>query len=241
MRAAAGKNAPPTAPKPPLSLLKSSIEWFDDVEQGSEDWFKLRLGLCTASNFGTIMAEGRDGDASKGRQKLLYRMAAEIISGVPAETYSNEHMQRGIEMEPAAISHYEFTHECEIKRTGFVRRIIHDPLYGDRIVGASPDGLRPEIKTVLQVKTMLPPSIVALVDSGRPFPSEHRAQCQGELWVTGFETCHLQVFFEGFPVAPVFVMQRDEAYMRELDRACEIFQHDLQKLVTGIKKKHHLK
>jgi len=237
---AAPKNAPAASPKPAPGL-KSTVEWFDDVEQGSEDWFRLRLGLCTASVFGTIMAEGKDGDASKSRQKLLYRMAAEIISNVPAETYSNDHMQRGIEMEPKAIEHYEFTHQCEIERTGFVRRTIHDPLYGDRVVGASPDGLIRAKKKVLQVKTMLPPLIVALVDSGKPFPSEHRAQCQGELWVTGFDSVDLQIFYEGFPVAPVFTLFREDAYMREIDRACEIFQHDLQRTVAGIKKKHHLK
>lgn len=218
--------------KPPPADL---VEVFDEVEQRSPEWDALRCGVPTASRFGTMMASGKDGGESVSRARLLYQMAGEVLSGVPAETYVSRAMERGIRMEPAALEHYAFTRGVEVARVGFIRRTIPNQFGGALVVGCSPDGLVGDDGGV-QVKTMQPDLLVELVDRGR-FPSEHRAQCQGEMWVTGRRWWDLKIFYEGLPLSPVFRLERDEAYIAQVAAAVETFAFDLRRLVERVKAK----
>jgi|GEM_PF-826313 len=224
-RPAVVKVTPKRAPVPDL------VETFD-CEQRSDRWYALRLGLMTASNFGKIMA---DSEEQKGRTKLLYQLAGELFSGQPADTYSNAAMERGREMEAAALEHFEFMNQVEVQRVGFVKRTILNPLGEDLVVGCSPDGLVGD-DALVQVKTMQPDLLAQLVDSGR-FPSEHRAQCQCELWVTGRSVCHLKVFYKGMSLSPIYKIQRDEAYIARMKDAAEKFAFDLRNLVKRLEAK----
>lgn len=206
------------------------VEFFD-CEQGSEEWFTLRLGMPTASNFSTIMASGKDGGASKTRAKLLRQLAGEILTGVPAETYSNAHMQRGKDMEAEIRENYAFTRGVEPTLIGFVRRALPR----GRFVGCSPDSLIGD-DGVLEVKTMIPDLMIELVDRGmQGFPSEHRAQCQGSLWVTGRSWCDLRIGYRGMPITPTFRVERDDVFIKEISEAVEVFDYDLRKLVERIR------
>jgi hypothetical protein len=220
-------------PKP----LEDIVEVFsaEDYPQGSEAWFGLRLGMATASNFRTIMAAGEDGDEAKTRRRLLYRLAGEHFSKKPANTYENEAMRRGRAMEAAALEDYAFTRGVEVERVGFVRRTIKRTPFADLVVGCSPDGLVGKSK-VVQIKTMEPELIVQMVDHSR-FPAEHRAQCQGELWVTGRESCDLKIFYAGMPLGRTFTLQRDESYIATIRKEVEKFDYELRMLIDSIKAK----
>jgi hypothetical protein len=90
-------------------------------EQGSEEWFAARLGIPTASQFQTIMAKGRDGGDSKTRRTYMMKLAGEILTGEPMDSFSNEHTERGHEMEPDARNLYAFMRDCEPQCVGFIR------------------------------------------------------------------------------------------------------------------------
>lgn len=216
-------------------LQPDVVEVFDEIEQGSEAWFDLRLALPTASNFKIIMASGKDGDESKTRARLLDRMVAEHFTKKPANTYENDQMRRGRTMEAAALEHYGFTRGVEVARVGFVRRTIKRPPFPDLVVGCSPDGLVGKDR-VVQIKTMEPELIIGMVRRGT-FPSEHRAQCQGELWVTGRQVCDLKIFYEGCPVGRTFPIQRDDAYITEIRNAVERFDYEMRQIIADIEKK----
>ena len=64
------------------------VEVFQDIEQGTPEWLELRRGCCTASNFATIIASGKDGGESVTRRKLLHTMAGEILTGEVAGAVS---------------------------------------------------------------------------------------------------------------------------------------------------------
>lgn len=210
------------------------VEEFE-FEQRGDEWYAMRIGLCTASVFKTIMASGKDEAESRSRATLMNRMAAEIIFERPMETFTNAAMQRGVDMEPAALEHYAFTNGIEVRRVGFVRRTVRSPLGRDLVVGCSPDGIVGD-DGLVQVKTMQPDLIVKLVDTGR-FPSEHRAQCHGELWVTGRKWVDLKVFFEGFPISPIYRIVRNESYIAEVRAAVETFAFELRGLVERVRAK----
>jgi len=215
-----------------------------DVEQRSAEWYAARIGIPTASVFGIIMADGRDGGESKTRADLLHRMAAEIIYKRPLETYQSADMAHGIEIEPDALDHYAFTRGVEVRRVGFVRRTIRDPLFGDLVVGASPDGLIGDDGAV-QVKRMKPSLIVKHLDNGTRFATAHRWQCHGEIWVTGRQWVDLKVYyaertdteFFQFPISPTERVERDETAIAELRKGVEAFAYDLKKLVADVSKK----
>lgn len=213
---------------------RSSVVEIVDCEQGSDDWFQARLGLPTASNFGTIMASGKDGGESIGRRRLLYRLAGEILTGVPGETYKSKSMERGNDMEPEARDYYARTTFVELTRVGFVRRTILRRSGPDLVVGASPDSLIGR-RGALEIKTMMPELLIEHVVRGAAIPAEHRAQCHGTMWVCDLEYVDLMLFYRGMPVAPKYRIERDETFIREISDAVEVFDYELRKLVEKLR------
>jgi hypothetical protein len=211
------------------------VEWFD-VEQRSAEWFALRCGTLTASNFAAMR---RDAD-SKTRTILMRRIAAEIISGLPMETYANGAMDRGNRQEPAILDGYAFRRGVDVQRVGFVRRTICNRLGEDLVIGCSPDGVVGE-EGLVQAKSMQPDLLVAMIDNEAFFPTEHVPQAQGELWVTGLRWCDVEIGYEGCPLRKSFRNERNEQYIGELQDAAESFMHDLRKLVARVKAKGRIR
>src|SRR5262245_49558197 len=94
-----------------------------DVEQGSEQWFRARMGIPTASRFHTVMASGKgEGEDSKTRKAYMMVLAGERITGQLAQPdwCGNEHTERGKVMEPDVRNWYAFTYNVEPVRVGLV-------------------------------------------------------------------------------------------------------------------------
>lgn len=231
-RAARAPVAPPPARPSPPPAAPAEVEIFEDVEQGSEEWFRLRLGTPTASNFRIMMAAGKDDEESKTRARLMRQLAGEILTGRPAEgKLKTAAMQRGTDMEPAARAYYERRNFIDIRRVGFIRRRLPSGGWA----GCSPDGLI-EDKKAVEFKSMAPDLMIERLLSGAGMPSEHRAQCQGTLWVGDLEEIELMIYYDNMPVCPTFRLFRDESYIRELSRAVEIFEYETRMLVERIRK-----
>jgi hypothetical protein len=109
---------------------------FHDVLQNSDEWFDLRVGKVTTSNFGKFMSNyGKAfGEPAK---KYAFRLAKEQVTGVKTdeESYSNKYMELGHEWEPVANSEYQFKTFNEVTNGGFCE---HETF---KNVGGSPDGL----------------------------------------------------------------------------------------------------
>ena len=93
------------------------MEIIRDIEQLSEEWMQARIGSIGGSSITTACAGG----SGSTRNKLLYRMAGEILSGEKFEGYSNEHMERGIRQEPDARDLYSFINGVEVEQVGLVK------------------------------------------------------------------------------------------------------------------------
>lgn len=198
-----------------------------DCEQGSPEWYGARLGLPTASMFATVLAKGRDGEkdakASKTRAEYMRKLAGEIITGEPMENYANGHMERGKAMEDEARDLYAFLSDEPLQRVGFIL---------SQRTGCSPDSLVGD-RGMLEIKTALPHILIDKLLRGE-FPPEHKAQCQGNLWVAEREWIDLQIFW---PKLPPFIIraQRDEAYIGNLAGAVHQFNAELHELVERIR------
>ena len=193
-----------------------------DCEQGSEDWFRARMGIPTASEFGTVLAP-RAGSEGKMRRTYLHKLAGEIITGEPMERYGNAHMGRGHEMEAEARSLYAFMSDADPTQIGFLRN-------GQK--GCSPDSLIGDAG-MLEIKTKLPHLLIDCILKD-DFPAEHKAQCQGALWVAEREWVDIAVYW---PRMPLFVKRayRDEEYISKLSDAIDAFNADLVAVVDRIK------
>lgn len=189
------------------------------MEQGGEEWHRIKLGVPSASMFKTILASGKSGAESKTRRTYLLKLAGEQLTEEPAENYSNEYMLRGKEMEAQARDTYAFTHDIEPERVGFILGTTKNGK-----VGCSPDSL---IGTtgMLEVKTTMPHLLIELHEDGR-FPNAHVAQCQGGLWLAKREWIDLLVFW---PKMPPFIqrLRRDESYISALEAAVREFNDEL--------------
>ena len=191
-----------------------------DVEQNSEAWFAARSGLPTASNFSTILAKGE----GKTRRTYLLKLAGEILTGVPTEPITNAHMERGHEMEPAARDLYCFLTDFEVQRIGFVRN-------GNK--GCSPDSFI-GANGMLEIKTKLPHLLIDILLKGE-FPSEHKAQCQGGLWVCEREWIDIAIYWPGLPLFQKRAF-RDEKYIATLSSEVDRFNDDLVETVERVRR-----
>ena len=196
-----------------------SVEIFD-VEQGTDEWLALRAGLPTCSEFADVLAKGE----GKTRRAYLDKLAAEIVTGAPLETYRNAYMDRGKEQEAAARRAYELLTDNATARVGFVRN-------GRK--GWSPDSLIGD-SGALEIKTERADLLIATWRAGK-FPAKHVAQCQGGLWVGEREWIDIAIYA---PRMPLFVRRafRDEAYIANLSREVDLFLEDLDATVEAVRR-----
>lgn len=192
-------------------------------EQGGDDWFRARMGIPTASEFATVLASGRGGGESKTRRTYMLKLAGEIITGEPMDSYTNGHMERGKEMEEDARTEYAFAAEAEPERVGFIRS-------GN--AGCSPDSLV-GANGLLEIKTALPHILIDRLLKDE-FPAEHKAQCQGQLWIAEREWVDIAIYWPGLPLY-VKRATRDEAYIKELAAAVGQFNNELSEVVARIR------
>jgi hypothetical protein len=204
-----------------------AIEIFNCI-QGSERWFRARMGIPTASFFSDILAKGRGGERSKTRDSYMRKLAAETITEELGETFKSSAMDRGNEMEAEARAYYALMHDADPELVGFVRN-------GDK--GASPDALI-ESNGGLELKTQRADLLIETLDHGARDPSwippEHVAQVQGNLWITEREWFDLCIYW---PKMPIFTRRvyRDNAYIMSLAASVRQFNDELAEMVERIR------
>lgn len=193
-----------------------------NCEQGSPEWFACRLGIPTASEFSTVMAKGQEGANSKTRRTYMLKLVGERLTGQPKYEYSNDHMERGKEMEAEARELYCMVMDVEPIRVGFLRR-------GD--AGCSPDSLVGN-DGMSEIKTKLPHLQLEVLLAGR-LPAEHKHQTQGQLWIAEREWCD---FVSYWPGLPPFIkrVHRDEEYIKTIAAAVRAFNEEMHELIEKV-------
>ncbi len=203
-----------------------------EVEQNSEQWYKVKIGVPSASSFKDILAEGK----GLTRKAYMHRLAAERLTGEFSETYTNSHMEGGHVVEDEIRNAYAFLHNVTPARLGFVTR-------DDGSAGCSPDSIIGD-SGGLEIKSALPNLVVGYIDADR-FPSEHKAQVQGNLWIMEREWWDIAIGPRSGKGAeariadgvPYFFKRayRDEVYIAELAVQVARFNDELAALVERIR------
>jgi hypothetical protein len=198
---------------------------FYAVEQNSLEWYQLRLGIPTASEFERIMTPAKRQYSSQA-EGYMRRLIEEWWTGeqTESEQYQAPWMERGQQLEDRAVMAYEDFELPFGEHTspgGFVT--TDDGLIGcspDRLVGA--DG-------ILEIKCpLLGTQLHNVISQG--WEKEHITQIQGQLWVTGRQWVDLYSFHPRcrLPQGSRRVrVHRDEEFIAALETNVRLFIQDM--------------
>jgi len=115
---------------------KLSLEIFNNVEQGSDEWHAMRRGIVTASVVGQLITPKTIKPAANDTSRsLAATLVAERITGFTEPFHETADMERGSLDEPYARDLYA-EHYAPVTELGFM---VRDD-WGFKI-GYSPDGL----------------------------------------------------------------------------------------------------
>lgn len=190
--------------------------------QKSPEWYAIRSGVPTASEFDKIVTT--KGERSKQREKYLFRLAGECVSGQVEDTFQSAAMQRGVQMETEARDIYQFITGNEVEQVGFC--------LADGGYGCSPDGLIGK-DGALEIKC---PSVHTHVEYllGNKLPSEYFQQVHGQLLVTERKWCDFVSYYPG--IRPLIVrVDRDREFLKTLDAELLEFCAELKETINKIK------
>ncbi|WP_317993787.1 lambda exonuclease family protein [Bartonella gliris] len=197
-----------------------------DCLQGTEEWYEARKGLITGSLFEMVMARTKQGQKTSKYHSVMMKLAGERITRKIVEEGKTLSMRRGTELEPSARQLYGSLTHTEPKCIGFV-------LADDRMKGFSPDAfIGPN--GLLEIKTKKPEILIPHY-AQKDFPEEHKAQCQGGLWIAQREWVDLMLYWPDMPPL-IKRAYRDEAYICKLESEISHFNEALEIMVQQIKR-----
>lgn len=192
--------------------------------QGTPEWRQERAGIPTSSSFDMIVTT--QGKPSKQRQKYLYVLAAERITGAKEEHYQSVAMQSGIALEAEARAMYELITGNEVKEVGVC--------FPDerKLCGSSPDGLV-DPNGALEIKCPLSHTHVDYLIKGT-LPTDYFAQVQGQLFVTGRKYVDFFSYYPG--LNPLLIrVEPDTVFIKALQIELEIFCRELDEITKKLR------
>ena len=161
-----------------------------DHEQRSNEWFRARGGVITASYFHALRESARlktgqkKGQFNEKAKKLAFKLAIERISGMVLEVddgFTPWQARRGNELEPHARLQHELRYDILVERAGFIKT-------ADGKFGATADGFtdRDGLRRGCEYKCFLDP--LKLSEILRNSSTDDVIdQCDGGMWITGLD------------------------------------------------------
>jgi hypothetical protein len=194
------------------------------IEQGTDEWHDLRRGVLTSTAIKTLITPtGKLADNDKTRAHV-YEVAAQRINGRTEPNYTSFDMMRGHTEEILARDLYA-KHYAPVTECGFV---TNDTL--GFLVGYSPDGLVGE-DGLIEIKSAKAKIQVQRIADG-DIPTEHIAQVQTGLWVTGRKWCDFISYSNGMAMMVVRVLP-DPAYHALIEQAARSFEAKVAEVIDA--------
>ncbi len=168
------------------------------MPQYSDEWWAARLGKPSASCAKKLITS--TGAPSKSLQDYAYDLANDLYAGEVVDAWEgNKHTDRGTELEPVARSLYEAINSCDVTEIG---------MFTDGKAVASPDGVIDE-NGILEIKCLTAKNhtkaLVYYKKNNKP-PTDYVAQCQFQLFISGYEYVDLFLYHPKLPELQVRVL-----------------------------------
>lgn len=186
-----------------------------DVDQNTPEWFKLRLGVPTASNFAKIMANYPKQFGNPAKEYAM-RLALESVTGEEVkDDFKSKWMEHGQEIESTARSRYQGDNCIKVKNGSF-----HTCELSGLKIGASPDGLIDDDGCIEIKCVKWNTHFNQIIEGG--YDRAYNWQIHGQLFVTGRKWCDWISYCEDFPtdkqIYTFRVEQSTEEAMKLTDR-----------------------
>lgn len=196
--------------------------------QGSDEWFKARCGVVTASRFADVMASVRSGEAA-ARYNYKAEIIAERLTGLPTESYTNAAMQWGIDHEDEARKVYEAITKKTVIQSGLTKHATLE-------AGASLDGEVDDDGTI-EIKCPNTATHIQTLLSGE-MPKKHYPQVQGQLWIKNRKWCDFVSYDPRLDDKnAIFIkrVERDDEYIKLLEDNVVDFLKEVDELLERLK------
>lgn len=192
---------------------------FYDVEQNSLEWLSLRRGKFTASTFKDLFMK----ETTQGYQDAIYKVAFERLTNESPESFTNEWMNRGHELEQEAREWYELETYNKVHNGGFFEY--------NKWTGASPDGLIGD-NGLIEIKC---PKFSTQIDYllKRELPKNYYYQVYGQLLVTDRQFCDFIAYHPKFKNLIIRIERDkgvDKMILEKLDKAIKEVETIINKL-----------
>lgn len=195
-----------------------------DAEQRSEIWLAARAGRVTASRAAAVLAKIKSGEAA-GRRDYRCQLVVERLTGQPAEDgYINKEIQRGIDLESAAIGEWEVNTGLIARRTGFLTMTDH-------MVGCSLDGDFNDFEGLIEVKCPKSATHIEYLRAAR-LPPEYVPQCTHQMWVTGAKWLDFVSFDDRMPSGLQYFCVR--VYRSEFKKELEAYEAEVLRFLGEV-------
>ena len=170
---------------------------YNDVEQKTDEWYKVRELKLTASHAQTIMANG------KGLETYCKELVAEYLSEAPKEHFTSPDIERGNLLEAQAREYCSLLTGIDFQEVGFV--LINEHF------GVSPDGVvieNDKIVDSIEIKCHSDKVFLELILTEQIDP-KYLAQMQCQMYAMETNSC---LYFAYNPnIKPYYFMKRIEA------------------------------
>jgi putative phage-type endonuclease len=183
---------------------------YNGIEQGSEEWLKIRLGKVTASGVADVLAKTKTG-VSASRGNYLIKLAIQRVTGVVEESFTNDAMQWGKDHEAQARVAYEVASGNFVDQVAFVD---HPSILW---FGASPDGLVND-DGLVEIKCPNSATHWSYIKDDGP-PNKYYIQMQAQMACTGRSWCDFVSYDPRMPERSQLYIKR---VMREDDYIAEM-------------------
>lgn len=190
-----------------------TITYHPEVDQGGEEWLKLRCGLLTASEMRLILTPTLKLANNDKTRAHVWEIAAQRITGYTEPRYISDDMLRGQADEAMARELYA-EHYAPVTQTGFVTR--DDWRF---TIGYSPDGLVGD-EGLIECKSRRQRFQIETIVSGE-MPEEYALQIQTGLMVTKREWCDFISYSGGLPMFVKRILPDPEMQIAIIEAARE--------------------
>lgn len=190
------------------------------MQQGSQEWFDIRLGKLTASRIAMLYSGFRT------YRRLKRNICLERLTGEREQFVTNDAIEWGVHTELFARAAYEVETDVEVDLVGFVQ---HESIAG---FGCSPDGY---IGTdgLIEIKCPQTNTHLTYIQEDKP-PKKYIPQMQAQMAITGRKWCDfvsydprvekdLQLFIKR--------VERDDEYIADMIQKVTVFLASVERSV----------
>ena len=201
---------------------------YKTLEQGTEEWLKVRLGKVTASGVADVLAKTKTG-VSASRGNYLIKLAIQRVTGEIEEGFTNDAIQWGKDHESQARVAYEVASGSFVDQIGFVE---HPSI---KWFGCSPDGLV-NSDGLVEIKCPNSSTHWSYIKADAP-PNKYYIQMQAQMACTGRDWCDFVSYDPRMPEKNRLLVVRafrDEKLIKQMQEEVEKFLNEVEDLIIKL-------